>query len=142
MKSFLFALVLGIAAVPAAQAACTAPVGRYVGSGAGLTLDSTGIVNGGATQQVSVRIPAGGIWKAKFWQFDETGHTTGRARIPAIGTPGNSFNTTTCHGLFTDDGGGVSSYVVSNRGKVIQIMPWTNAPGESSWIGIITLNKM
>ena len=142
MKRILLALAVGILGVPAVHAACTKPSGRYVASGGGLIFDAAGNVTDGEVDQMSVRIPLSAPWKGNAWATNQKQHFSNALTFPATGTPGNSFNATTCHGLIKIDSSRTMSYVVSNRGKVIEMMLWDAGAVGGVWTTVFTLHKV
>ena len=109
--------------IQSANAACTKPVGRYVGSGGGVEYNvlTSSVANAG-TLQLSISIPISGQWKANYWALAGQGKTSGNFTIPSTGANGNSFNMTLCRGQTTTSNNLTFSYVVSESGNRIELM--------------------
>jgi hypothetical protein len=140
MKQFFIAVMLVMAGTQVASANCTRPVGLYVGSGGGVDYTKTGAVSNAGTVQLSINIPSFGPWSVKTWALFFQGKGASEFTVPAIGNTGNSFNRTICRGQFRSSTGGAFSYVVSDSGNQIELMPYRDTDSTvSAWI--ITLRK-
>lgn len=138
---FAIALAIALFGIQSASAACTKPVGRFVGTGGGAdysVINST--VSNAGTLQFSAAIPASGQWTIDFWAISGSGKKSGRFSISGIGSGTNKFDSSLCRGQTTTSIGGLYSYVVSEGGNVIELMYFKDERAVSAWF--ITLRKV
>jgi len=112
-------------------AACTKPVGTYVGGGAAPIIYSGTTISTYAAQIFSVTISSTGSMT-----IIETGTSTNGGNYSAgntISSSNNSFNTTTCTGTITYSSKITSFYGVADSGSTIVMIGRGGTGGQAYW---------
>jgi len=112
-----------MAAVPAANAACTKPVGTYAGSATGTVLGTgAGAFRGAAAVSLSIKIASDGSLVAT-----EKGKTLAGVYSATwkVSASKNSFNATTCQGTWVTNYGIKFTYTSTGSGNVITFIDTT-----------------
>lgn len=117
--------------ITSVYAACTKPVGTYVGGGAAPIIYSGTTISTYAAQIFSVTISSTGKIT-----IIETGTSTNGGNYSTSGTiasSDNSFNTTTCTGTITNSSTSTTFYAVSDSGATITMISRGGTSGQTMW---------
>lgn len=111
-----------MAAAPAANAACTKPVGVFTGSATGTVLNSSGLLYSASAISLSIKIASDGSLVAT-----EKGKimTSVYSTTWKVSANKNSFNSTTCQGTWSTSRGTKLTYTSSANGTVITFVDTT-----------------
>ena len=106
----------------AAEAACTKPSGRYVGTGAGISVTTSGVTTNLGSAAISLNIASSG--SGTITEAGKTVQSGGRYSQTSSFT--STFDSTTCIGTVTTNIGTQFIFTSADSGKVLSFTYYKN----------------